>query len=98
MAQCMKFPLRSCIELTRARKESLWTEGSNLGGFDEILRYMAIQKHWKYGIINPGIVEHVGVISAVGNGNLSGMRVSKNYAGRDFDAMALAKFNAGYFT
>jgi len=89
MAQAMKFPLRTVLELQRAREEQIWKEGILIGGFDEILHFVGIRKNWRLGILNPGIVQHIGDVSAVGNGTLKGIRVARNYAGKESDARNL---------
>jgi hypothetical protein len=98
MAQALKFPLRTAEELWRYRFEPIWKEASGVGGFDEILRYLAIKKTWRYGIFNPGIVQHVGANSVVGNGGLVGMRVARNYAGKDYDANGLRRCPPEFFS
>jgi len=99
MAQAMKFPLRTVRELRRAREEPIWKEGIPLGGFDEILHLIGIRRNWKLGILNPGIVQHVGDVSVVGNGELKGIRVARNYAGRESDARNLEPMKRyGFFS
>ena len=97
MAQAMKFPVRTCKELAATRNSELWTQGVMLGGLDEILRHIATEKRWRYGIFNPGIVQHIGENSVVGNGPLRGMRSAKNYAGKDLDPHDLMQASLGYF-
>lgn len=98
MAQALKFPLRTVRHLVEERSGALWNEGRMLGGFDEILRHVAIRCAWRYGVMHPGIVQHVGANSAVGNGELSDNRIAHNYTGCDFDADTLALYPKEYFT
>jgi hypothetical protein len=99
MAQAMKFPLRTVKKLHEARRAPIWDEARCFGGFDEILRHIVISMGLRLGIFNPGLVQHVGAVSLVGNGDLQGMRVAKNYAGKDTDANGYVGHTAlGFFT
>jgi hypothetical protein len=98
MAQALKFPLRTVRQLVEERGRALGHEGQLLGGFDEILRHIAIQRTWRYAAMHPGIVQHVGANSAVGNGGLVGNRIAHNYLGREFDAEALTLYPKEFFS
>lgn len=98
MAQALKFPLRTVQQLVAERGVALGHEGQMLGGFDEILRHVAIRRGWRYAAVHPGIVQHVGGHSAVGNGKLSDNRIAHNYLGRAFDAAALSMYPSEFFS
>ncbi len=98
MAQAMKFPLRSVKKLLTARTAPIWQEVMNQGGFDEVLRHVAISMKMRFGIMNPGLVQHIGAVSLVGNGDLKGIRVAQNYGGKSLDACKLkAHADFGFF-
>lgn len=97
MAQAMKFSASTAKLLAAARYESIWQEAMALGGLDEILRHIASTNRWRYGIFHPGIVQHIGENSVVGNGPLRGMRSARNYAGKDLDPHDLRQAGLGYF-
>jgi hypothetical protein len=84
-AQCLKVPLRSCRALNALRWQM---ETCSADGVDEAIGAIAPSK-WVFGTCIPGLVQHVGGESAVGNGALKGRRVSSAYAGDAFDARCL---------
>ena len=69
MAQALKFS-RETVHALAACKESAMANAP--GGFDEALHCVAVERRWRYGIMNPGLVQHVGETSVVGNGPLTG--------------------------
>ena len=86
-AQCLKVPLRTCKILSNMRKDM---EASREGGIDEILRVLGGPLDWKVGVHYPGLVQHIGSYSAVGETRtLRGYRSSRSWMGADFDAMSL---------
>lgn len=87
-AQCLKIPLRTCQVLAGAIAEM---RRCRLGGSDEVLRAMGTARGWQWAIHYPGLVQHVGAVSAVGNGNLRGTRSSRDYQGDAFDARTLRR-------
>lgn len=95
MAQALKFSRRTVRALAAYKEEAM---AIGPGGFDEALHHIAVKHRWRYGIMNPGIVQHVGVASVVGNGPLQGMRVTKNFAGREFDANCLRLYPPEFFS
>lgn len=97
MAQALKFPLRTVRALVDYKADAMWASFPK-GGFDEVLNHTAIARSWKYGIFNPGLVQHVGAVSAVGNGALKGARVARNFAGAEFDADNLRRFPSEFWT
>jgi hypothetical protein len=94
MAQALKFSRQSVRELAACKEEAMSIAP---GGFDEALHHAAITRRWRYGIVNPGLVQHVGSTSMVGNGPLQGMRVTKNFVGREFDANGLRRCPSEFF-
>lgn len=94
MAQALKFSRRTVHALATCKEEAMVIAP---GGFDEALHYIAVERRWRYGIVNPGLVQHVGAESVVGNGPLTGMRVTKNFAGRAFDANGLRRCPSEFF-
>ena len=95
MGQALKFSRRTVRELAACKEEAMSIAP---GGFDEALHHIAVERRWRYGIVNPGIVQHVGVESVVGNGPLTGIRVTKNFVGRKFDANGLRRYPAEFFS
>lgn len=95
MAQALKFSRRTVRELAQCKEEAM---AIGLGGFDEALHHIAVQRRWRYGIVNPGLVQHVGATSVVGNGPLVGMRYTKNFAGQEFDANGLRRCPSEFFS
>lgn len=95
MAQALKFS-RETVRALAACKESAMANAP--GGFDEALHCVAVERRWRYGIMNPGLVQHVGETSVVGNGPLTGIRVTKNFAGRAFDANGLRRCPSEFFS
>lgn len=95
MAQALKFSRRTVHELAACKEEAMSMQP---GGFDEALHHIAVQHRWRYGIVNPGLVQHVGATSVVGNGPLTGMRVTRNFAGREFDANGLRRCPSEFFS
>ena len=82
-AQCLRLPLRTLRALIEKRWEM--TDASN-GTTDGVLRAMGVRRGWKYGVHYPGLVQHVGAVSAIGTAGLVGRRVSRAYPGDNFDA------------
>lgn len=83
--QALKIPLRT---LRALREPEIVREMAvhRMGGDDETLRHFGDRFDWKFGVIYPGPVQHVGAVSAVGNGDLRSMsRYSRAFSGRDFD-------------
>lgn len=95
MAQALKFSRRTVRELVTCKEEAMSIAP---GGIDEALHYVATERRWRYGIMNPGLVQHVGAESFVGNGPLRGIRVAKNFAGREFDANGLRRCPSEFFS
>ncbi len=85
-AQCLKIPLRTCIELAGGQREMA---DAPFGTTDAVLRVIGVRRGWQYGVHYPGIVQHVGAVSITGTGRLTGCRVSRAYVGDDYDAHSL---------
>jgi hypothetical protein len=83
--QFMKIPNRTCRELVARSDQMLY---SRMGGSDEVVREIGTRLGWSYGLHFPGLAQHIGDFSAVGNRPCPG-RVSTAWVGPDFDAMAL---------
>lgn len=94
MAQSLKFPRRTVQTLVACRETAMTLAP---GGVDEVLHYIATTNLWRYGIVNPGLVQHVGAESVVGNGPLVGMRRARNFTGREFDANGLRRCPREFF-
>lgn len=95
MAQALKFSRQTVRELAACKEEAMMIAP---GGFDEALHHISTVRGWRYGIVNPGLVQHIGAVSVVGNGPLRGMRVTKNFAGREFDANGLRRCPSEFFS
>lgn len=95
MAQALKFSRQTVRALVACKEEAMVIAP---GGFDEALHHIATTRRWRYGIMNPGIVQHVGVESVVGNGPLTGMRATRNFAGREFNANGLRLYPPEFFS
>lgn len=95
MAQALKFSRRT-VKALAACKEGAMAIAP--GGVDEALHHVAVTNLWRYGLVIPGLVQHVGAESVVGNGPLTGMRVTRNFAGREFDANGLRRCPQEFFS
>ncbi len=87
-AQCLRFPLRSLKTLCALRPQM---EACRLGGSDECIKAVTMPLNWFWGVHKPGLVQHIGADSAVGNGLLRGTRISQDYPGDAFDALSLRR-------
>jgi hypothetical protein len=85
-AQCLRLPARTCRELADADQEM---RDCPVGMTDAVLRAIGVRRRWRYGVHYPGIVQHVGEVSAIGTGSLDGCRVSRAYPGDEYDAHSL---------
>ena len=97
MAQSLKFPLRTCERLLGMRQSDEWLEASGAEGFDGAVRWYCMKHHLLYGIHNPSLVQHVGAVSAVGNGPLKGCRVAENFVGVETDALVFGRNMPEYY-
>lgn len=77
-AQMVKFPLRTCALL-----RSTGCQGFDLMGSDNQLAALGAMLSLAYAIHVPSIAQHVGEVSAVGNGGLAG-RTSESFR-REYD-------------
>ncbi len=87
-AQCLRIPLRSLKTLCELRPQM---EACRLGGSDETIKAVTMPLNWYWGMHSPGLVQHIGADSAVGNGFLRGSRISRDYPGDSFDALSLRR-------
>lgn len=83
--QALKFPAKIVNALALRAGEA---GSSHFGGSDEVLNQIGRTEGWSYGVHFPGLVQHVGEISVVGNAPAPG-RTSKAFIGVYFDALML---------
>ena len=83
MAQALKIPARTCAALAAIRADEARWPRYGVVGSDELLAAIGREERWRYGIVKPNLVQHIGADSAVGNGELRGIRVSPTFLGKD---------------
>lgn len=88
--QALKFPATKARELA-SRYEEMCGDPRR-GGSDAVLQLFGERLGWTYGVHYPSLVEHVGAVSAVGNGDLTEERKAASFLGLAFDAQGLRPF------
>jgi hypothetical protein len=82
-AQFLKISHLTCLILVSARGEM--EAALDLGGSDDMLKLLGKRRDWLYAAHYPGLAQHVGMVSSLGNGDKT-PRVSRAYPGDPFDA------------
>jgi hypothetical protein len=86
MSQAVKFRADKIKDFLAYRNSPSWQRLMAVIGFDEMIKHCAIENKFHYGIHQPSLVQHVGAVSAVGNGHLDHpSRVSHSYQGKELD-------------